>query len=179
MTETVSALFQSLELPEEAFEDFKTQLSGVTATEAINTPKYLQAQIKEVLNSTWFMIPGCHELTEARRGPRPGDSMADLLFTIAFRHLLAKVQEQLRQEGVLVELWWTGHKEPLQSSDNLQRLDMLLVEQMYNIPTLDIQSYLLRMCLIGMFLGSSHTFSGAVWMYRAILIYSKKVTDSL
>ena len=125
MTETVRALFQSLELPEEAFEDFEMQLSGVTATEAIHTPKYLQAQIKEVLNSTWFMIPGCQELTEARRGSRPGDSMADLLFTIAFRHLLAKVQDQLRQEGVLVELWWTGHKEPLQSSDLLHRLDML------------------------------------------------------
>ncbi len=125
MAETVGALFQSLELPEEAFEDFKTQLSGMTATEAINTPKYLQAQIKEVLNATWFMIPGSHEVTEARRGSRPGDSMADLLFTIAFRHLLAKVQDQLREDGVLVELWWTGQKEPLQSSELLQRLDML------------------------------------------------------
>ena len=64
-----------------------------------------QSQIREVLNATWFLVPGCEVVTEARRGSRPGDSMPDLLFTIAFRYLLAKVQSELHDYGVLTEMW--------------------------------------------------------------------------
>eukprot|EP00434_Breviolum_minutum_P008263 symbB.v1.2.007292.t1/scaffold443.1/size206750/5 len=87
--------------------------------------KYLQSQIKEVLNATWFLVTGSEEITEARRGSRPGDSMADLLFTIAFRHLLSKFQDTLRQEGVFTELWWSGRREPIATDDCLQRQEVL------------------------------------------------------
>lgn len=51
--------------------------------------------------------------------------MADLLFTIAFRHLLAKVQSDLRDYGVLTEMWWSGRKEPVATEDLLERMEVL------------------------------------------------------
>ena len=123
--EAVHTLFAELELPEAAFEEFQCHLQGMTATQDVDMPKYLQSQIREVLNTTWFLVPGCEVVTEARRGSRPGDSMADLLFTIAFRHLLAKVQSELRDYGVLTEMWWSGRKEPVATEDLLERMEVL------------------------------------------------------
>ena len=125
LPEAVRTLFEELDLPEAAYDDFRQQLYGNTATEDAHIPQYLQSQIKEVLNSTWFLVTGSDEVTEARRGSRPGDSMADLLFTIAFRHLLSKFQDTLRQEGVFTELWWSGRREPIAMDDCLQRQEVL------------------------------------------------------
>ena len=120
----VRSLFDELELPEQAFHDFQRHLQGTTASDDVGIPGYLQSQIKEVLNTTWF-VSGSEAITEARRGSRPGDSMADLLFTIAFRHLLAKVQDSLQEYGVLTEIWWSGSKEPVPTTECMSCLEVL------------------------------------------------------
>ena len=112
LTRSVEELFISLQLPEEAYLEFCANLQGPTATEDIDTPRFLQAQVRELLNTTWFVVSGSEAFTEARKGSRPGDSVADLLFTIAFRHLLNKVRIALLERGVLLEVPWSGAREP-------------------------------------------------------------------
>lgn len=113
---SVEELFASLQLPPEAYQDFCVHLQGTTATEDIGTAPFLENQVREVLNTTWFVVSGSDTFTEARKGSRPGDSIADLLFTIAFRHILARVKNELAACGVLTTLRWNGARAPFGSS---------------------------------------------------------------
>ena len=93
--------------------------SGCTATADMETPPFLEGQVRELLNTTWFVVSGSEVFTEARKGSRPGDSVADLGFTIAFRHLLAKVSHELHECGVLLQLSWSGERRPFQPDDQV------------------------------------------------------------
>lgn len=114
LSRSVEELFDSLNLPPEAFREFCSHLQGCTATADMDTPPFLEGQVRELLNTTWFVVSGSEVFTEARKGSRPGDSVADLLFTIAFRHLLAKVSQELHECGVLLQLSWSGERRPFQ-----------------------------------------------------------------
>ena len=52
-------------------------------------------------------------MTRTRRGSRPGDTIAELFFSIAFRYLLKKVQQKLSHNGIDFEVQWSGIKEPV------------------------------------------------------------------
>ena len=54
-------------------------------------------------------------MTRTRRGSRPGDTVADLFFSIAFRYILKKVQRSLQHLGISFEISWSGLREPIPS----------------------------------------------------------------
>lgn len=115
---TLQTLFALLNLPGEAFAEFQRLMSQGTALEDSDVPLYLHTQVRELLNSTWFVVPGSSKLTKARKGSRPGDSAADLLFTVAFKHLLARVQDRAEDLG-MTSIPWSGEREPY--SDELSQ----------------------------------------------------------
>ena len=81
---TLRTLFDTLHLPDAAFVEFCSLMSHGTAMDDCGAPLYLHTQVQELLNTTWFIVPGSSRLTKARKGSRPGDSAADLLFSVAF-----------------------------------------------------------------------------------------------
>ena len=120
---SVEELFASLSLPDAARRDFAELLGGETAMESAEIPSFWQSQVRELFNSTWFMVSGTSVLTEARKGSRPGDSAADLLFSIAFRHLLRQVSDQASDRGVVNYLTWNGCHVPFH--DDLERTELM------------------------------------------------------
>ena len=113
---TLRTLFDTLHLPEAAFVEFCSLMSHGTAMDDCGAPLYLHTQVQELLNTTWFIVPGSSRLTKARKGSRPGDSAADLLFSVAFRHLLHRVQQRAEDLGIVAHLQWSGVHEPYSDS---------------------------------------------------------------
>lgn len=107
------ALFEGLNLPPEAYQDFQTHMQQWTAIDDMHCPHFLKTIAEEYLTGTWYTVHGAQTITRTRRGSRPGDTVADLFFSIAFRYLLKKVQRGLAHNNITFEIWWSGIREPI------------------------------------------------------------------
>ena len=72
-------------------------------------PEHLSALISEVLTATWGMSQGCSRVAQSRRGSRPGDPLADAIFGFIFGRCRKRARNQLRAEGLLSRVPWSGH----------------------------------------------------------------------
>lgn len=70
----------------------------------------MEAQLVEVLHGTWFALPGDCRLSKTRKGTRPGDNLADLLFSFVFARLLKRAMDVLQDDGITFTV--TGCCEP-------------------------------------------------------------------
>lgn len=120
---TVIRLFATLGLPSEGFQQFAAELSGDTAMQEARAAPFLQAHISEAVSGTWFHRLGSSRKARTRKGSRPGDNLADLLFAYAFRRLLARVISDL--EKMECSLTFTAcvekHPYPAQLTNPRQR----------------------------------------------------------
>lgn len=110
--EAVQRLFSTLQLPPDSFQDFAKELAERSAMEAAGSSPYIQAHVREALHGTWFKILGSDRLSQTKRGSRPGDNMADILFAFAFKRILQKVLDQLQQEGCSMQVESLGIAHP-------------------------------------------------------------------
>ena len=110
--EAVQRLFSTLQLPAASFQDFAKELAERSAMEAAGSSPYVQAHVREALHGTWFKILGSERLSQTKRGSRPGDNMADILFAFAFKRILQKVLDQLQQEGCSMQVESLGIPHP-------------------------------------------------------------------
>ena len=53
--------------------------------------------LEELLQNTWFTTPSRRHLTESLAGTRPGDGLADVVFSFVFHRLLDKVHQELHE----------------------------------------------------------------------------------
>ena len=100
----VFTLFSRLNFPPEAFGDFLDQLRGPGALECAGVDPYLQESMKEALTGTWFMLHGDERISMTRRGSRPGDNLADLLFSFSLSRILGYVIGKLRSDGLVLSV---------------------------------------------------------------------------
>ena len=49
----------------------------------------------EIMNGTWFSVRDSTVKSQTRRGSRPGDNLADMLFNFAFKQLIGAAQMEL------------------------------------------------------------------------------------
>ena len=122
---SVHELFTKMGLPDAAYKEFEYMMSTASALEEGGASHHVQHLAREFLNSTWFLVPGSDQYTIARKGSRPGDSFADLLFSVAFRHLLRQVQHTVKQYGVDLEVCWSGKREPVATCAKKQTVQAL------------------------------------------------------
>lgn len=110
--EAIQRLFSTLRLPSTAFGEFARELEEVSAMEAAGASPFVQAHVQEALQGTWFKLMGAERISQTRRGSRPGDNVADILFAFAFRRILQKVLDQLRDEGCPMQVESLGVAHP-------------------------------------------------------------------
>ena len=96
---TVIRLFSTLGLPEDSFQEFARELDDATAMEEAGASAFVQAHVREAVSGTWFHRPGSSRMARTRKGSRPGDNLADLLFAFSFRRLLGRVVQELSEQG--------------------------------------------------------------------------------
>ena len=112
LDDTVMRLFETLKLPHEAFAEFAEELKAEAAMETAQASPFVCAHVQEALHGTWFKLMGSDRISQTKRGSRPGDNMADLLFAFAFRRILSKVVAQLEAEGCSMEVESLGVAHP-------------------------------------------------------------------
>ena len=110
--EAIQRLFSTLHLPPTAFGEFARELEEISAMEAAGASPFVQAHVQEALHGTWFKLMGAERISQTRRGSRPGDNMADILFAFAFRRILQKVLDQLNDEGCPMQVESLGVAHP-------------------------------------------------------------------
>ena len=112
LDDAVQRIFATLNLPSTSFAEFAKELEEAAAMEAANASPFVCDHVKEALHGTWFKLMGSERISQTKRGSRPGDNMADLLFAFAFRRILSKVVDQLEAEGCSMEVESLGTPHP-------------------------------------------------------------------
>ena len=102
--EAVAATFRALKLPPRPFHAFQENVGRESAITRAGGSPWLQGTIDAVLAGRWFKLPGQNTVVATSRGTRPGDNLADILFSFVFADVLAAIREVLeveaRQHGV-------------------------------------------------------------------------------
>ena len=91
----IANTFRALGLPSSCFQDFREQIGRGSVIDHAGGSEWLQATITEVLSGTWFKLPGQRSVVATTRGTRPGDNLADILFSYVFADVLASVKETM------------------------------------------------------------------------------------
>ena len=109
-------LFQTLDLPHDAFQEFAAELASEPALAATGVSTVLEQHVAECLNSTWFRLKHSGQVSLTRKGSRPGDNLADLLFTFAFKKITQRIIDVIEKEGISLSFTGCGeiHPFPLQ-----------------------------------------------------------------
>ena len=125
-TREVVALFHSLRLPAGSYAEFCQMMEEPPALETDDAPPHLAELSREFLESTWFQMRGDSKLVQTKRGSRPGDSYADLLFSFALEKILKAAVEQVATcfPDILVD--WDGHRTPFRSSEPSHQLEPVM-----------------------------------------------------
>lgn len=112
LDQAAARLFATLDLPQESFSEFAAELEGEPAMAMTGIPKFLEQQVAESLNSTWFRLKQSGEVSLTRKGSRPGDNLADLLFTFAFKRIMRRILDVIEAEGISMSFTGCGEMHP-------------------------------------------------------------------
>ena len=102
----IAATFRALQIPPASFQAFREQVGRGSVIAKAGGSEWLQATITEVLTDTWFKLPGQETVVSTTRGTRPGDCLADILFSYVFSDVLAKVKDAVEACGLCHQLPW-------------------------------------------------------------------------
>ena len=100
LDDDVARLFGTLNLPTGSFQEFAHEIEMARALQQSGMSPYMEAHLKEVLHGTWFSLPGDCRVSKTRKGTRPGDNLADLLFSFVFARLLRRLMSTMEAEGL-------------------------------------------------------------------------------
>ena len=100
LDDDVARLFGTLKLPQESFQEFAHEIDTARALQQSGMSPYMEAHLEEVLQGTWFSLPSDCRLSKTRKGTRPGDNLADLLFSFVFARLLRRLMDTMEDEGL-------------------------------------------------------------------------------
>lgn len=100
LDDDVIRLFGTLQLPPDSFQQFATEIEQARALQSSGMSAFMEAHLTEVLQNTWFALPGDSTLSRTRKGTRPGDNLADMLFSFVFAKLISRIVTSLEDDGV-------------------------------------------------------------------------------
>ncbi|CAE7840747.1 unnamed protein product [Symbiodinium sp. CCMP2592] len=98
------ALLHRLDVPAHAVHELYAKLDKLAALPNLDASDHLQSVVSDVLSGTWFRLDGRACLTATARGTRPGDPLADALFSLTLSAYLKSALECLRQANLLADV---------------------------------------------------------------------------
>ena len=111
-TRDVRAMFRSMHLPDEVFEEFRRHFVEGPVLDDCTVSAFHASLFREFYEATWFAVEGCQKLTWTRRGSRPGDSLADISFGFALSKILGNIERLLTERFPFLNLSWNGSRSP-------------------------------------------------------------------
>ena len=94
-------LLHCLRLPDTAVQELHDQLLRVAQLPSLGASSHAVAVVQDLFRGTWFRLSGSTALTITKRGSRPGDPTADLMFGFTLSALAKAVQACLDTRGLL------------------------------------------------------------------------------
>ena len=92
----IARVMQHFELEPEEMHHLLHEIKQKSALQHAGADVHDELLIEELLQHTWFTTCTKRTLTESLAGTRPGDGMADVVFSFVFQRLLSKVHEDLQ-----------------------------------------------------------------------------------
>ncbi|CAE7894492.1 Upf1, partial [Symbiodinium microadriaticum] len=90
-------LLHGLGVPPEALSELADKLSAMSVIPDAGAPEHLCAILSDALQGTWFRLDQGFVMTYTRKGTRPGDCLADILFAFSFSAYTRAADQALRQ----------------------------------------------------------------------------------
>ena len=84
----------TLDLPAFAQDALKLLLREPGILDADLSAGHLRAVIADMFQCSWMTVEGSSMVSLTRRGTRPGDPLADILFSLALAPILLEVEEK-------------------------------------------------------------------------------------
>ncbi|CAE7848430.1 unnamed protein product [Symbiodinium sp. KB8] len=97
-------LLHELGVPPQALQELAQKMDSIGILADAGVPEHLCHLLADAMQGTWFRIDCGTALTLTRRGVRPGDCLADVLFSFTFSAYLASTGEALRGAGVCTDM---------------------------------------------------------------------------
>ena len=97
-------LLRTLDVPGEAMTELYAHLGQLTALEAAQTNDHMIAIVSDLCRGTWFRLDRLAVLTVTHRGSRPGDPLADILFSFSLSMYLQSCERALSKASLLTSL---------------------------------------------------------------------------
>ena len=82
------------------------KLKEPTAMESLEVPPHLRAILGEFHSHTWFRLRSDPALVSTGRGTRPGDGLADILWSLSFSNFLHLTEERIQSLNLHKPLRW-------------------------------------------------------------------------
>ncbi|CAE7197504.1 unnamed protein product [Symbiodinium sp. CCMP2592] len=92
----VVGILHTLCFPEDAFSRLQDYVRDTPIFADSGADPWLSGALTEVLSDTWFTWERTSSLAAVRGGTRPGDNLADLLFSFLFSEVLARIRKKLK-----------------------------------------------------------------------------------
>ena len=89
-----------MQVPDEALPELAKHLHTIAALPHACSDEHLNAQISDLFRGCWFRLDRSGPLVLTRKGTRPGDPLADLLFGFLFSAFLRSAENALASQGL-------------------------------------------------------------------------------
>ena len=106
--ENILTLLKRLGYPDGHIQAVAEKLEEPSAMEDLQVPPHLRAVLGEFHSSTWFRLKNDSSIVATARGTRPGDSLADILWTVSFSKFLHLSEERIASLGLHRPLRWNN-----------------------------------------------------------------------
>ena len=93
----IARVLQFFDLEPSEMHHLMEELRQASALQESGSTAHQELLVEELLHGTWFTTPTRRNLTESTAGTRPGDGLADVLFSFVFKRVMQKVQRSLQE----------------------------------------------------------------------------------
>ena len=100
----LEGLFSKLGLPEGALKDFVDYVGSTCLLDDAGVSGLLRAIVKSTLDRSWYQIPSSPDVFAPSTGTRPGDPLADILFSFTMADVLWEVYQQLWEHEDILQV---------------------------------------------------------------------------
>ena len=98
------SLFARLNLPPSSVDDFVDYVGKTSLLSDAGVSDTLKAIVQSTLEKSWYQLPSSPDIFAPATGTRPGDPLADVLFSFAMADVLWEVNQALTLDPSLLQL---------------------------------------------------------------------------
>ena len=104
--EEVAQILSAVHLPPGVMHELREHLQTTSLLAASGSPSWTSEMTCEALQHTWFRFQQGTTVTQTGIGTRPGDNLADIIFSFVFARVLHQIRQCIADHQALTELPW-------------------------------------------------------------------------